>query len=729
MRASAPRTPSRRLYIFAALLFVWIFAIGFRLVRLQVVKFGFFEDLAERQRTRTVPVEPRRGNIYDRYGHPLAMSIDVDSVFAVPSEVHDKETTAAMLGKVLNLDPQDILVRLKMARPFVFIARRIDAETSTRIRQLNLRGIAFRKEPKRFYPKRDLGAQVLGYVGMDGDGLGGLERGFDDDLRGIPGKELVSLDARGKWFSRVEKPPDPGQNLVLTIDQTIQYIAERELQQGMEDTKSIAGTVVVENPRTGEILALANRPTFNPNVFNSVPAEALKNRAVSDIYEPGSVFKVVTYSAALDQHVVTPDDKVDCQHGSIDVFGMKIHDHESLGVVTIAEALAHSSDVAAIKTGMKLGPERLYHYIHDYGFGQQTGIELPGETRGMARPVSRWSKVSIGAISMGQEIGVTPLQTISLLSTIANDGIYTPPRIVAGELPPDGTPKLVVFHSAPQHRVVSTMTAAQMKKMMEGVVLFGTARRAILNGYSVAGKTGTAQKVDPATGAYSKTKYVASFIGFAPVNSPAITIAVILDSPVGLHQGGQVCAPVFKRIAEQVLEYMHVPHDADVKNPQRQNLQASAKDEDLADESSDRLSPPLQMADADATSNAGSQTSPQARVVGVKAPGGAAAGVPPASGKPQTQAPPRTEIAQASPPPQPPSPAEQAAPQGTVVLDVDSGVIVPSFLGKPLRSAVESAQQSGLEINAIGSGVARQQWPAPGSHLPSGQKITVRFTH
>ncbi len=729
MRASAPRTPSRRLYIFAALLFIWIFAIGFRLVRLQVVKFGFFEDLAERQRTRTVPVEPRRGNIYDRYGHPLAMSIDVDSVFAVPSEVHDKETTAAMLGKVLNLDPQDILVRLKMARPFVFIARRIDAETSTRIRQLNLRGIAFRKEPKRFYPKRDLAAQVLGYVGMDGDGLGGLERGFDDDLRGIPGKELVSLDARGKWFSRVEKPPDPGQNLVLTIDQTIQYIAERELQQGMEDTKSIAGTVVVENPRTGEILALANRPTFNPNVFNSVPAEALKNRAVSDIYEPGSVFKVVTYSAALDQHVVTPDDKVDCQHGSIDVFGMKIHDHESLGVVTIAEALAHSSDVAAIKTGMKLGDERLYHYIHDYGFGQQTGIELPGETRGLARPVSRWSKVSIGAISMGQEIGVTPLQTISLLSTIANDGVYTPPRIVAGELPPDGTPKPVIFHSAPQHRVVSAMTAAQMKKMMEGVVLFGTARRAVLNGYSDAGKTGTAQKVDPATGAYSKTKYVASFIGFAPVNSPAITIAVILDSPVGLHQGGQVCAPVFKRIAEQVLEYMHVPHDADVKNPQRQNLQASAKDEDLADESSDRLSPPLQMAEADAASNASPQTNSQAKVVGVKAPGGAAAGLPPASGKQQTQSSTGTEIAQASPPPQPPSPAEQAAPQGTVVLDVDSGVIVPSFLGKPLRWAVESAQQSGLEINAIGSGVARQQWPAPGSHLSSGQKITVRFTH
>jgi cell division protein FtsI (penicillin-binding protein 3) len=566
---------------------------------------------------------------------------------------------------------------------------------------------------------------------MDGEGLGGLERGFDDDLRGIPGKELVSLDARGKWFSRVEKPPDPGQNLVLTIDQTIQYIAERELEQGMEDTKAIAGTVVVENPRTGEILALANRPTFNPNVFNSVPAEALKDRAVSDIYEPGSVFKIVTYSAAIDQHVVTPEDKVDCQHGSIDVFGMKIHDHESLGVVTIAEALAHSSDVAAIKVGMKLGDERLYHYIHDYGFGQQTGIELPGETRGLARPVSRWSKVSIGAISMGQEIGVTPLQTTSLVSTIANDGVYTPPRIVAGELPPDGVPKPVVFHSAQQHRVVSTMTAAQMKKMLEGVVLFGTARRAILNGYTVAGKTGTAQKVDPATGGYSKTKYVASFIGFAPVNSPAITIAVILDSPIGLHQGGQVSAPVFKRIAEQVLEYLHVSHDVDVKNSQRQNLLASAKVDDSAEEPSDRLSAPLQV-DADPNGNAKSQASSRATAATAQPSGGTDAGlVPPASAMPAppAQSSTGTEIAQAGPPPSPLSPAEQAAGPGTVVVDVDSGVVVPSFLGKPLRSAVEIAEQSGLEINAIGSGVARQQWPAPGSHLPSGQKITVRFTH
>ncbi len=355
MRASAPQTPSRRLYIFAALLFLWMLAIGFRLVRLQVVKYDEFLKRAENQHNRSVPTQPRRGNIYDRNGYELAMSIDVDSVFAVPSEIHDQETTAVILSKVLDMDPRDIVARMQASRNFVYIKRKIDAETANRVKELNLRGIYFRKEPKRFYPKRELASQVLGYVGMDDEGLGGLERQFDDDLRGIPGQDLVQVDARHKYYSRTEKPADPGQNLVLTIDQTIQYIAEKELDQGMEDTKAIAGTVVVENPRTGEILALASRPTFNPNSFNSVPPEALKDRAVSDIYEPGSVFKIVTYSAAIDQHLVKPDDPIDCQHGAIDVFGMKIHDHESLGVVTIAEALAHSSDVAAIKVGMKLG--------------------------------------------------------------------------------------------------------------------------------------------------------------------------------------------------------------------------------------------------------------------------------------------------------------------------------------------------------------------------------------
>src|SRR5271167_1201951 len=634
MRASAPaKTPAKRLYLLAAVLFLWVAAVLARLVDLQVIKYQSFLNLASRQRGLVIDVDPRRGTIYDRNGAELAMSIDVDSVFAVPSEIPDQESTAQVLADVLNLNAQDLLAHLRSQKNFAWVKRKVDAETSDRVRELNLRGIYFRKEPKRFYPKRDLAAQVVGYVGTDDEGLGGLELVYDDDLRGIPGREIISVDARRHWFGRVERQPDPGQNLVLTVDGTIQYIAEKELEQAMLDTKAEAGTVVVQNPRTGEILALANRPTFNPNVFFSVDKEALKNRAVSDVYEPGSVFKTVTYSAAIEQGVVKPEDRVDCQGGSITIFGMTIHDAHKMGVMTIAEAYAHSSDVAAVKTGMKLGDVRFDEYIRSYGFGSQTGIELPGESRGLKKPVNRWSKVSIGAMSMGQEIGVTAVQIVSMVSTIANDGVYTPPRIVAGELPPNGTPQPVVFHPAQQHRVISTMTAAQMKKLMEGVVLFGTARRAILDGYTVAGKTGTAQKVDPATGAYSKTKYVASFVGFAPVNDPAITIAVILDSAQGLHQGGQVSAPVFKRIAQQVLEYMHVPHDIEPKNQQRFTLLASQRNDDLAEEGSDRLGASV-VPDSDDKPSSGSESNKQLTAPSSTSGGGVANVAPVTGGAP-----------------------------------------------------------------------------------------------
>jgi cell division protein FtsI/penicillin-binding protein 2 len=718
------RVPTRRLIFFAALLSLWVIAVCCRLVDMQVLHYGLWVQRALRQQSRTITVEPRRGNIYDRNGSELAMSIDVDSIFAVPSEIPEPEITASILGNVLHIDPEEILARMKASRNFAWVMRKVDADTSDRVRNLNLKGIYFRKEPKRFYPKRELASQTLGYVGLDDEGLGGIEQEFNDDLQGIPGRELISVDARRKWFGHTERQPIPGQNLVLTIDSTIQYIAEKELAQGIEDTKAIAGTVVVQNPRTGEILALANWPTFNPNVYNEVPKEALKNHAVSDVYEPGSVFKIVTYSSAIDQHLVKPDDPIDCQHGSINVFGMRIHDHESLGTITIAEALAHSSDVAAIKVGMKLGDDRLYHYIKDYGFGATTGIELPGETRGLAKPVSRWSKVSIGAISMGQEIGVTPLQIVSMISTIANDGIYTPPRIVAGELPPNAGPERVVFHPAEQHRVVSAETAVTMKKMMEGVVLFGTARRAMLEGYSVAGKTGTAQKVDPKTGTYSKTKYIASFVGFAPVNEPALTVLVILDSAVGLHQGGQVCAPVWRRIMQQVLEYMHVPYDLEIKNDaKRQALIASAKEGDI-DEGSDHLGAPLVTSDdangdakLEAKETPASSQMNNAKMVdtSVRQPG---AGDEVATG--MTPMPSSSPSSTAGATDTPPG-------KGTVIIDVNSGPVVPSFVGKTMRGAVEEAQHTGLEISVVGSGIAREQFPPPGSRLPAGQRVTVRF--
>jgi cell division protein FtsI (penicillin-binding protein 3) len=722
MRASAPaKTPARRLWILGAVLFLWVAAVLGRLVYLQVVKYRFFLNLASRQRGRVLDVDPRRGTIYDRNGTELAMSIDVDSVFAVPSEIPDQETTSQILANVLGLDAQELLLHLRSQKNFAWVKRKVDAETGERVRALNLRGIYFRKEPKRFYPKRDLAAQVIGYVGTDDEGLGGLELIYDDDLRGIPGREIIEVDARRKWFGRVERQPDPGQNLVLTVDGTIQYIVEKELEQAMQDTGAAAGTVVVQNPHTGEILALANRPTFNPNVFNSVPKEALKNRAVSDVYEPGSVFKTVTYSAAIEQGIVKPEDMVDCQGGAITVFGMTIHDAHKMGVMTIAEAYAHSSDVAAIKTGMKLGDTHFDEFIRAYGFGKQTGIELPGESRGLKKPVTRWSKVSIASMSMGQEIGVTAVQVVSMVSTIANDGLYTPPRVVAGELPPNAGPKPVVFHPPQQHRVISTLTAVKMKKMMESVVLDGTARRAILDGYTVAGKTGTAQKVDPATGAYSKTKYVASFVGFAPVNNPAITIAVILDSAQGLHQGGQVSAPVFRSIAQQVLEYMHVPHDIEPKNQQRLILLASTKNDDLAEEGSDRLGFALLTDNDDATATETASNSPaESAAIGIIRSAKQLTPVAAVASEP---------VASATAPPAETVTGTVQTSDGTVILNVDSGIVVPSFMGKSLRASIETAQQSGLEINALGSGIARQQSPPPGTHLVAGQKVTVRFSH
>src|SRR5690348_6386799 len=524
-----------RLSLFAAFFCLWVFAIFVRLLWLQVAEYGFLTQRAARQQQRSIEVSPPRGIIYDRKGRALAMSVQVDSVFAVPSEIPDQGTAARLLGHILKADPKEILAKLESSRSFTWISRKIDNSTAARIRALNLKGIYFQKEPKRFYPKNDLAAQVIGYVGMDDAGLAGIERAYDQRLRGRPGKMLLTMDALHRSVGRVEKDPEPGQNLVLTIDEDIQHIAEKELEAAMEKTRAEAGTVVIQNPKTGEILALANRPTFSPNQSRGIDPKSLKNRAVSDIYEPGSTFKMVTIASALEEKITNPEEVFDCQMGSIVVGGVRIHDWKPYGLLTVSQILERSSDVGAIKIAMRLGEDRMYKYIRGFGFGSQTGIELPGETRGSTKPVNRWSKMSIGAISMGQEIGVSPLQLVSMTSSIANDGIWTPPRIVAGSTLVGqgraGSAQTVVFRPGQQHRVISSFAAAEMKRMLEGVVLEGTGKYAILDGYSSAGKTGTAQKINPLTHRYDRVKHIASFSGFAPVNNPAITVTVIIDSP------------------------------------------------------------------------------------------------------------------------------------------------------------------------------------------------------
>ena len=384
MAASSTSRSYLRLYFLAGILVLWCAVICMRLVYLQIFEYGAFAHRAQHQQQRTVEVAARRGIIYDRAGRELAMSVSVDSAFAVPTEIPDLAGTLSLIARITKADPRELLAKCKAGHTFCWVARKADQETADRIRSLNLRGIYFQKESKRYYPKRDLAAQVLGYVGTDDEGLSGIEREYDDQLRGKPGQMLIQVDARKKWFGSVEKQPDPGENVVLTIDQQIQYIAERELETSMEQTHAEAGTVVVENPHTGEILALANRPTFNPNVAREITPERLKDHAVSDVYEPGSTFKLVTISAALDEHLTRPDEVFDCQMGSIVINGRRIHDWKPFGMLAVSDILAHSSDVGAIKIALRLGDERLYRYIRGYGFGQQTGIELPGETRGLA---------------------------------------------------------------------------------------------------------------------------------------------------------------------------------------------------------------------------------------------------------------------------------------------------------------------------------------------------------
>src|SRR5436305_3093317 len=621
--STARNSTNRRLYLLAGILVLWCCAICLRLVYLQIFRYGSFEQRAQHQQQRTDEVSAPRGIIFDRNGQELAMSINVDSVFAVPSEMQQPAITISLIARITKQDPRELLAKCEASKTFCWVSRKPDPEISARIRSLNLRGIYFQKESKRYYPKNELAAQVLGYVGMDDAGLSGIEREYEEQLHGRPGQMLISVDARKKWFGSVEKQPEPGQNVVLTIDEKIKYIAERELEQAMHETKGVAGTLIVENPRTGEILALANRPTFNPNLSREITPEKLKNHAVSDVYEPGSTFKLVTISGALEEKVTNPNEVFDCQMGSIVYNGMRIRDSRAHGLLTVSDVLAESSDVGSIKIGLRLGEDRFYKYIRAFGFGQTTGIELPGETRGLTKPVSRWSKVSIAAISMGQEIGITPLQLAGLISTMANDGIYVAPRITAATIQPQSAPQTIAFHPVNEHRVISSLTAAQMRQMMQGVVLHGTGTKAKLIGYSSAGKTGTAQKVDPATHAYSHTKYVATFAGFAPINSPAVTIAVGLDSVEGLHQGGWVSAPVFTRIAQQVLEYLHTPHDVEIPaNRQRLLARAKTPEKDLEEGSPDHPGEEIEAADASSSSADPALPSDRGRNVSTNMPDG-----------------------------------------------------------------------------------------------------------
>jgi len=671
-----------RLLIVACLALLWMTAVFGRLGYLQLFLHSEFMARAQRQQQRVIEITPKRGAIYDRNMHPLAMSIPVDSAFAVPAELGDQQLAARLLAGVLGIPREVLEARLESSRSFVWVARKLPPEKKEAVEALNLKGVYFQKENQRIYPKRDLASHVLGFVDLDEKGLGGIEYQLDSQIRGKSEKIIVMADARQRWFDGGEAQRERGANVILTLDEKVQYIAERELAAAIAKTHALAGTVIVMNPNNGEILGLANWPKFNPNAANEVPAEARMNRAVTALYEPGSTFKLITLAAAFDQGITRPGEVFDCENGAVYVAGHRIRDHKPFGMLNVAGILAQSSDVGAIKIALRLGAPKFYDYIRAFGFGQLTGVDLPGESKGILRRLENWSAISIGSISMGQEVGVTPIQLISAVSAIANGGMLYKPHVVAelrrGNLlaPPEG----LLVPTEPK-KVIRPETAATLRRLMEGVVLEGTGKLAHLDGWTAAGKTGSAQKIDPATGRYSRTQLIASFTGFAPISNPAVTILVSLDSPVGQHEGGQVAAPVFKRIAEQVLPYLDVPRDVPI-GPRL--VQATYKNREISDSAT--------LEDFTPADFSGQPDQPPAESPATKS---------------------RAGISQ--------------TPHVTVAVEEGGDIEVPDFSGKTMRDVTEICLRLGLDPVLIGSSLATNQAPAPGAKVKHGAKVTVQF--
>ena len=670
-----------RLLIVAGVALLWTTGVFGRLSYLQLIKHGEYLARAQRQQQRTIEITPKRGIIYDRNLRALAMSVPVKSAFAVPVEIADESLAARLLSGVLGV-PQDVLeTRMASSRSFVWISRKLPPEKVEAIEGLNLKGIYFQDENQRFYPKRDLAAHVLGFVDPDEKGLAGIEYELDSQIRSKSEKIVVMADARQRWFDGGEAQRERGANVVLTLDEKIQYIAQRELLGAIEKTHAVAGSVIVMNPNTGEILAMANWPRFNPNVATEVPAESRMNRAVSALYEPGSTFKLITLAAAFDQDITRPSEVFDCENGAIYIAGHRIRDHKPFGLLNVADILAQSSDVGAIKIAVRLGAPRFYEYIRAFGFGTPTGVDLPGESKGLLHRLENWTAISIGSVSMGQEIGVTPIQLITAVSAIANGGLLIKPHVVQqikrGE---QVLPTPAGLSGTEPKRVIRPETAATLRRLMEGVVLNGTGKLGRLDGWTAAGKTGSAQKIDPATGRYSPTQLIASFTGFAPISNPAVSILVSLDSPVGLHEGGQVAAPVFKRVAERVLSYLDAPRDV----PLNPRLMQAAYKRQIAGEATtlEDFSPTDFFGQPDAPPAASNQAEPEPK---------------------------------------------SHAPEVTMAADEGGDISLPDFSGKTMREVTEICLRLGLEPLLVGSNLAVEQRPEAGTQVRHGAKVTVQF--
>jgi cell division protein FtsI (penicillin-binding protein 3) len=574
------QTAFTRFMLIVAFFIVWIGAIGVRLVHLQVNQSEWLRGKAQVQRRDQIKTKMLRGTIYDRSERALAMSVKTKSLFADPAEIEDVEGTAKKVAAALKVKPADIAKNLREAKEnnkrFVWLARKVDEEIfeklNDQLKDIDLKkydeprmaGLHWKEEQKRSYPYKNLAAQVVGFSNSDDVGLAGIEQSQETLLHGAVTRKWQDRDRLGRVYEEEEtEEREPPKDIVLTISSSIQYKTEEALEKGVKFANAKSGMAIVLDPKTGEILAMANYPSFDPNKYSDFAVENYTNRAIQSIYSPGSIFKLITYGSAIDSNLINPDGMVDCRAGFIEVAKHRFNDPHATKVMSYGEALAVSSNVAAIKTGLRVGKENFYGYAQKFGVGQLVGIELPAEAKGQFRSPATWYGDSLASMSIGYEVGVTALQIAAAYNTIANDGVKVKPHIIKEIRNADGT---VFSNPEPEKsQIVSAETARGLRKMLRQVVLKGTAKRAQLNGYSSAGKTGTAWKFNAKLKRVDAGKYMSSFIGMAPADNPSVVIAIVMDEPSGgARDGGQVSAPVFREIAEGILPELNVAPDMGV---------------------------------------------------------------------------------------------------------------------------------------------------------------------
>ncbi|MDF2563931.1 MAG: putative sensor protein [Massilibacillus sp.] len=557
MASTSHVTIRKRLAVVLIIVILIMGALSCRLGYLQLYQSHWLSENAIDQRIRNIPVEARRGNIYDRKGQKLAVSISIESVYAIPAEIRDVETTAANLAAILDLDKNKLLDKLKKRQAFTWIARKVTTEQAEGVRKVDLAGIGLTEEGERYYPQDNVAAHVLGFTGLDSQGLDGVELTFDQYLRGNKGSIVIEYDAKGREIPYAVHrylAPEVGNDVYLTLDIVIQQIVERELDKVMQETKAKGASIIAMDPYTGEILALANRPDYNPNHFAEYEPKNWRNAAISNAFEPGSTFKILTTTAALGEKIVSLNERF-FDSGAIEVQGRTIHcwKHGGHGSETFKEVVENSCNTGFVTVGLRLGAENFYKYLHAFGLGETTGIDLPGEAKGIMIKESKVTPINLATMAMGQSIAVTPIQLIDAVCAVINGGEHIKPQIVREIKNKDGA-MVKSFAKEGLGQVISNEVSVEVKEVLESVVANGTGKNAAIEGYRIGGKTGTAQKVG--AGGYMPGKYIASFIGFAPADKPQIVFLVAIDEPEGIYYGGQIAAPVFKNVMQDVLPYI-----------------------------------------------------------------------------------------------------------------------------------------------------------------------------